>query len=232
MLLMCNKRTSVLLLMCNKSNDCNNHPSSMMAAVMYVAQSVGASLVVSVDGIQWGYVHQSYLSFYIFISFYFYLVFQVGVTSVQVRDNVWSPGCIETKYLQDETRPPPLHWQTINYPVCYTVTVVFVTSAEKKIVLHANRPVKFHVLHSNILLADFKLQLIPVTLSERTTCGMPWWWQRPFIFAAVIIKTYHTTGHWGGLFKSMELFATVWGVIQYRLDLDFEELTSLSLVCI
>jgi len=44
----------------------------------------------------------------------------------------------------------------------------------EKIVLQANRTLKFQVLRSNPLLADFKLQWLSVTLNDRTTCGIIW----------------------------------------------------------
>ena len=34
---------------------------------------------------------------------------------------------------------------------------------------------QFQVFHGNILLAEFKLQWVSVTLSEQTTCEMIWW---------------------------------------------------------
>ena len=79
---------------------------------------------------------------------------------------------------------------------------------------------KFQVSHSNLLLADFKLQWLSIMLSERTTCGMIWkmWFRstkpvangsgRTF-FATAIIKKYQTFERCGGPFKSTELFCNI-----------------------
>ena len=47
----------------------------------------------------------------------------------------------------------------------------------EKIVLQANRTLKFQVLRSNPLLADFKLQWLSVTLNDQTTCRMMKEWK-------------------------------------------------------
>ena len=61
-----------------------------------------------------------------------------------------------------------------------------------EIILHANTSLELQLFCSNVLFADFKLQNISITISERTTCRMicEMGVSGDDFFAAVILKKY------------------------------------------